>query len=64
MRVNQKGEEIFEEYLYDGSELSVDELQEIVFAILDVLNLRVKRTNATRHGDVQIVFESTQEVTE
>lgn len=53
--VNQRGEPVFEDYLYDFSSVTHDELQTIVFGILDHLNLEALKTNATKNGNTQLI---------
>lgn len=45
----------FSQPLFSFSDLSEQELQIILFKILDHLNLSAFRTNATKHGTVEIV---------
>jgi len=59
--VNQRGEPVLEDYLYDFSSVSHDELQTIVFAILDHLKLEALRTNATKHGNTELIVRPTGE---
>lgn len=54
--INQRGEPIAEEWLYSLSELKEGELQRIVFLLLDHLKLEAYRTNATKHGNTEIVL--------
>ncbi len=54
--VNQRGEPVFEEYLGTWSNLNTDELQIILFEILGTLNWHAIRTNATKHGNTEIVI--------
>ena len=49
----------YEEILGDWSRVSEYELQIIIFAILDRLNIKAVRTNKTKHGDEQIIFSET-----
>jgi len=49
----------YEEVLGDWSRVSEYELQIIIFAILDRLNIQAVRTNKTKHGDEQIRFRET-----
>ena len=44
----------FSESLFSFSDLSEQELQIILFEILAHLNLSAVRTNATKHGNVEI----------
>lgn len=53
-RVNQKGEEVFEETLFEWSDLCSSEIKEIVFLMSEHLGISFIRTNATKHGDTQI----------
>lgn len=58
MAVNQKGELVVEEILYLGlTRINEDELHEIVDLILEHLQLRAVRTNATKHGNTEIRLE-------
>jgi len=57
-RVNQRGDEVFEEMLGEWSTLTPDELQTILFGMLDHLNLVAIKTNATKHGDTQIEIKA------
>lgn len=53
MKTNQRGEEVQEETLWPG-QLNVGELEEAVFMLLARLNLDLVRTNATKHGNVEL----------
>lgn len=57
MRVNQRGEPIEETHLGEFSDLTHDELQSLLFRLLDHLKLMAIRTNATKNGDTQIIIE-------
>ena len=54
--VNQRGEPVFEEYLGAHSNLEAHELQIILFDMLAEMNLCAVRTNATKHGNTEIVI--------
>ena len=51
----------FTEPLFSWSDLTPDELQILVFGLLDHLQLTAVRTNATKHGDTQILIQPIQE---
>ena len=50
-------QEEYEEFLGDWSELTEYELKVILFKVLDRLNIDAVRTNKTKHGDEQIIFQ-------
>lgn len=50
----------FTDHLFNFSDLSRDDLQEIVFQILDHLKLDVVRTNCTKHGNTEIVVRPSE----
>jgi hypothetical protein len=54
--VNQRVEPVFEEYLYAHSSLDTNELQIILFEMLSKMNWYAVRTNATKHGNTEIVI--------
>jgi len=53
MMVNQRGEPVQEDYLYPG-DLRDGELEQALFMLLQHLNLDLVRTNATKHGNVEL----------
>lgn len=58
--INQRGEPIVEEWLGPHSELAEGELQRIVFLLLGHLKLEACRTNATKHGNTEIVLREVE----
>jgi len=58
MRVNQAGEEVFEETLFKdwGAGATVKERDEAIGFILEKLGYRAVRTNATKHGNTELEF--------
>ena len=56
INLNQRGEPVFEEYLGTWSNLNADELQIILFEMLSEMNWYAVRTNATKHGNTEIVI--------
>lgn len=57
-RVNQKGEEIVEETLFQPwSVPATDEERDAAITLLcEHLNVRIVRTNATKHGNTELVL--------
>lgn len=52
MRVNQNGEEVFEDYIFTGNDFSnPEEIGEALLILADHLGFQVVRTNATKHGN-------------
>lgn len=53
MMVNQNGEPVQENFLYPG-DLREGELEQALFLLLRHLNIDLVRTNATKHGNVEL----------
>lgn len=54
--VNQRGEPVLEEYLCARSNLDTHELKTILFEMLAEMNWYAVKTNATKHGNTEIVI--------
>lgn len=54
--VNQRGDPINERVLFQG-DIDDSDIPEILFGILDFLNLDALRTNATKHGNTEIQIQ-------
>lgn len=56
--VNQKGEPVEETTLFRmwGETATDEERDTAIFLILDHLKMKVVRTNATKHGNVELVL--------
>jgi len=55
MRVNQRGEEVCEtDFSLYGETPTPEELTQIVILLLEQLNFKAVKTNATKHGNVEI----------
>jgi CO dehydrogenase/acetyl-CoA synthase epsilon subunit len=61
MRVNQAGDEVFRETFYGPTELSDKEAKELLLKLIEHLGLRAVKTNATKHGNTEIVLEKEDE---
>jgi hypothetical protein len=61
MLTNQRDQPVFTEPLFSFSGLASGELQQLVFQLLDHLQLTAVRTNATKHGDTQVLIQPNQE---
>lgn len=59
MRLNQAGAPIKEEYISEYGQLNVRENRELLFMLIEHLNLAIWRTNATKHGNTEIQLRST-----
>lgn len=62
MKINQRGEQIIEEHLfaYVGQTDITDQDRDVAIKlILEHLNLQIIATNATKHGDRQLILRPT-----
>jgi hypothetical protein len=62
MKVNQQGDEVREYLMLPGDSADArnrEELEELIFKILDHLQLQAWWTNATKHGGWEIELRST-----
>lgn len=63
MQANQRGDEIEETVLsqYWPDDVTDDQMRQVVFGLLEHLKLEAVRTNATKHGDTQVVIRPIEE---
>lgn len=61
MLVNQNGVAVFREPIMFQDQLSDEEAKELLLTLIARLGLCAVRTNATKHGDTQILLEPTDE---
>lgn len=54
MHITQSGDEAFEDILFPLDRLTESDANELVFALLDHLDLEGLRTNRTKHGNTVI----------
>ena len=59
MTVNQRGEEAFNDYIY-LKDLTDQEVRTVLNLVLDILNLDVHRTNATKHGITELQLRNSE----
>lgn len=57
MRVNQLGQPILENVLFFDQMESHKEVAQVLFMLLDKLNLQVVWTNATKHGNFEFELQ-------
>lgn len=58
MKVNQQDEEVFEEQLFTlwGGSTSSADMHDAIRVLCEHLKVRIVRTNATKHGNTEIVL--------
>lgn len=53
MHVNQNGDPVFDEEIWLPDDLTDREAKQLLIMLLEKLNLRAVRTNATKHGNTE-----------
>lgn len=57
MYVNQNGDPVFDEEIWLPDDLTDKEVKQLLLMLLEKLNLRAVRTNATKHGNTEFHFK-------
>lgn len=57
MYVNQNGDPVFEDKIWNPDDLTDGEAKQLLIMLLEKMNLRAVRTNATKHGNTEFRLE-------
>jgi hypothetical protein len=55
--VNQNGDPVFEDKIWHPDDLTDEEAKQLLIMLLEKMNLRAVRTNATKHGNTELRLE-------
>lgn len=61
-RTNQNGDPVVEDLLFPGcwQTVTLDDLQSAISLLCERLNVEIVRTNATKHGNVEVVLREVE----